>query len=69
MFISLDQNVENRYIEEYFKVKWDELSEEQQEEIYTVLCEKFKAERFQISEQLRAFGPGLDFLIHLVSVQ
>ena len=46
-------------IEEYFKVYWDELTEVQIVEIYSILCKKFKAEKYQISEQLRAFGMPL----------
>ena len=46
-------------IEEYFKVYLDELSEAQITEIYSILCKKFKVRKYQISEQLRAFGMPL----------
>lgn len=46
-------------IEEYFKVYWDELTEDQIEGIYEILCEKFKVRKYQITEQLRAFGMPL----------
>lgn len=43
-------------LEEYFKVEWDELTEIQQTEIYSILCKKFNVQKHQIAEQIRAFG-------------